>query len=116
MQLDTALLGVLPAGGNGLVAVCLVYDLGDKLWSIVDSGRVGSRQLCTRNCFLVAIHHEQQQQCPHTSYQKPKYDQLADANNDKAFSHLERVECKASGEASSESFVSVRVSERSGAG
>ena len=64
MQVDAALLGGLPVGGDALVDVRLVDDLGDQLGRMVDCARVWRRQFPAENGVLAAGCDEEAEQSP----------------------------------------------------
>lgn len=63
MQVDAALLSILPNFGDRLVLVGLVDDLGDDLGPLLDQTRVGRGQFSPVNSIGRGIFHQQRQEC-----------------------------------------------------
>lgn len=76
MQVDTALLSVLPDLRDGFVLVGLVNDLGNELGSLFDQTRIGRRELRAMDCVGRGIFHQQRQERKDTSDQKCEDDKV----------------------------------------
>lgn len=64
VEVEATLLWALPVGRNALVDVCLVDDLGDQLWRMIDCAGVGGGQFSAKNGVLPAGRDQKTQQCP----------------------------------------------------
>ncbi len=89
MQINTALLPLLPLRWNGRIDICLMYDLGDQLRAILDQVAPRRGDLCSVNRICGASLEEQGDQGAEGIQEEADDDQVDDEEDDRSAAHRE---------------------------
>lgn len=90
MQVDAALLSILPDFGDRLVLVGLVDNLGDDLGPLLDQTRVGRGQFGPVNSIGRGIFHQQRQESKDAANEEREEDEVGNQKDQEASPHCEK--------------------------
>ena len=91
MQVQAALLGIFPVGGQRGVGVGLMYDFGNQFFSTVNGTGVGTGELSARDSIAGAVDDEQCEKGPDAVDEECDNGEVDEQEDQDAFPHGEKT-------------------------